>query len=88
MSERFAKSGFLLGLLALTVACIGLPDFSSHECAPNVLSRLLGNDAFPSGWVQEEPREDDQYSGGAVEHCRISFYVTNGSAFEEIYEYQ
>jgi hypothetical protein len=48
---------------------------------------LIDVEALPGGWSAGQPEENDVHSGGAREHCVLKFDVSNGEAFEEIYEY-
>lgn len=60
---------------------------AERDCDPSLQEMLLDMSALPEGWSSAEPSQNNEYGRGGVEHCEISFYVLNGSAYEEIYRY-
>ena len=81
----------MLVLLALVGGCgsslTSRPPSQTRECQPEALALLIDKAAFPEGWNAGNPsRPADRH--GAVHRCGRDFTVTNGVAFQEVYEYR
>ena len=73
----------LLSACGLYAKATPLPD-----CDAPLGQLLLEEDAFPPNWQKGSAHQDAQLSGGAMDSCIVTFYVLNGVANQEIYEYE
>jgi hypothetical protein len=73
----------LLSACGLYAKATPLPD-----CDAPLVQLLLEEDAFPPNWQKGSAHQDAQLSGGAMDSCIVSYYVHNGGANQEIYEYK
>ena len=57
------------------------------DCDPSLEQLLPREEDFPPDWHIGRPHKDDQFSGGAIDSCVVSYNVLNGVANQIIYEY-
>lgn len=60
---------------------------TSSACRPEVQSLLIDATAFPEGWVASSPERPPDHHG-AIRRCGVDFYVYDGVAVQEIYQYE
>jgi len=88
MSGKRLGALVLISMVGLLSACQAVvPGESTGKCRAYVRRLLIDVETLPEGWSAGQPEENDVHSGGAREHCLLPFEVSNGEAFEEIYEY-
>jgi hypothetical protein len=73
----------LLSACGLFARTTPLPD-----CDASLEQLLLEEDDFPPDWQKGRAHQDAQLSGGAMNSCVVSFYILNGGAHQDIYEYE
>lgn len=65
-----------------------------ESCDPILQALLVTETIMPSEWRQAdgEPTMNDEFSYGAINHCSITFYSSNGTGFgvahEQIFQYR
>ena len=85
------RKGNILHAIAL-IAFICLSACShphkKNGCSPIPQPLLLDESDFPPGWSISTQDVNDDYSDRAIDHCVVDYYVTNGSALQEIYYFE
>lgn len=88
MSGKRLGTLLLIAMVALLSACQTLVSGdSAGKCRAYLRRMLIDVETLPEGWSAGQPEENDVHSGGASEHCVLTFDTLNGEAFQEIYEY-